>query len=367
VSSFHSAMVTMAIVSLATVSAHRSFAQDEKIAAEAIFNEARSLMDQGRYAEACPKLAESQRLDPAVGTLLYLGECYEKEGKVASAWAAFKSAASAARNAGQTNREQTARQRATELEPRLPKLTLVVPPGSEVPGLVVQRDDIDVGSVAWGSAVPVDPGKHRVAAKAPGKKPWSKDVDVGTQPTVTTVTLPRLEDDNSANPAPAPPASATPSAPNPGGTSQSVVVWAPPAANAGAARGPLGSRPHDSATTTAMHVAGISLGTLGLAGLAVGTVYELKSQSKLQDAKSNCNNYPTDCSAQGVELNRESRDASSKATIGFVVGGGLLVTGIVVYVLAPSTVWDERGTAKNPAFLPTIGPHQLGWMAQSSF
>lgn len=364
--SFHSAMRALAIVSLATATAHRSFAQDEKIAAEAIFNEARALMDQGRYAEACPKLAESQRLDPAVGTLLYLGECYEKEGKVASAWATFKSAASAARNAGQTNREQTAKQRATELEPRLSKLTLIVPSGSEVAGLVLERDEIEVGSVAWGSAVPVNPGKHRIVAKAPGKKPWSKDVDVGTQPTVTTVTLPRLEDDNLAKPALAPP-TATPASPNPGGTSQSVVVWAPPAANAGAARGPLGSRPHDSATATAMHVAGISLGTLGLVGLAVGTVYELKSQSKLQDAKSNCINYPTDCSAQGVELNSESKDASSKATIGFVVGGGLLVTGIVVYILAPSAVWDDRGAAKTPVLLPTVGPHQLGWMAQASF
>lgn len=343
-----------------------SFAQDEKIAAEAIFNDAKALIEQGRFAEACPKLAESQRLDPAVGTLLYLGECYEKEGKLASAWAAFKSAASAAHNAGQASREQTAKQHAAELEPRLPKLTLVVPPGSEVSGLVVQRDDIDVGSVAWGSAVPVDPGKHHISAKAPGKKSWSKDVNVGTQPTITTVTLPRLEDDNSAKPA-APAAPGTGSAPISGGTSQSVVVWAPPTSNApqGANRGP--SRPHDSATGTAMHIAGISLGTLGLVGLAVGTVYELKTQSKLQDAKSNCANYPTDCTQQGVALNKESKDASSTATVGFVVGGGLLVTGIVVYILAPSSYSDDRGAANYPVLIPAIGPHELGWMARTSF
>ena len=322
-------------------------------------------MDQGRFAEACPKLAESQRLDPAVGTLLYLGECYEKEGKVASAWAAFKSAASAGHNAGQANREQAAKQRATELEPRLPKLILVVPPGSEVSGMVVQRDDIDVGSVVWGSPVPVDPGKHHLSAKAPGKKPWSKDVDVGTQPTVTTVTLPRLEDDNSARSGPA----AVPGSTAAPGTSQSVVVWAPPAANAapGAPSRPGASRPKDSATGTAMHVAGISLGTLGLVGLAVGTVYELKSQSKLQDAKSNCSNYPTDCTAQGVALNKESKDASSTATMGFVVGGGLLVTGIVVYILAPSSYSDDRSAANYPVLAPAIGPHELGWMARASF
>ncbi len=348
--------------------ARLSLAQDEKIAAEAIFNEARTLMDQGRFAEACPKLAESQRLDPAVGTLLYLGECYEKEGKVASAWAAFKSAASAARNAGQTAREQTANKHASDLEPRLPRLTLVVPSGSEVSGLVVQRDDIDLGSVAWGTAVPVDPGKHHILASAPGKKPWSKDVDIGTQPTVTTVTLPRLEDDPNNKPAPAAAASpaapgATP-APTAGGTSQSVVVWAPP----GAARSQGAARPHDSATGTAMHIAGISLGTLGLVGLAVGTVYELKTQSKLQDAKNACNNYPTDCTPAGIALNNQSKDASNTATVGFVVGGGLLVTGIVVYLLAPSSYYsDDRGAANFPLLAPAIGPHELGWTARATF
>ena len=194
-----------------------SLAQDEKIAAEAIFNEARTLMDQGRFAEACPKLAESQRLDPAVGTLLYLGECYEKEGKVASAWAAFKSAASAARNAGQTAREQTAKQHASDFEPRLPKLTLVVPPGSDVSGLVVQRDDIDIGSVAFGTALPVDPGKHHILAQAPGKKPWSKDVDIGTQASVTTVTVPRLDEDPSKIAPPSPTAPGATPAPPVGG------------------------------------------------------------------------------------------------------------------------------------------------------
>lgn len=368
-SPFLSALGYVAGVTLAVTIASPSFAQDEKIAAEAIFNEAKALMEQGRFAEACPKLAESQRLDPAVGTLLYLGECYEKEGKVASAWAAFKSAASAAHNAAQAGREQTAKQHATDLEPRLPRLSLVVPAGSEVSGLVVQRDDIDVGAVAWGSAVPVNPGKHHITAKAPGKKSWSKDVNVGTQPTVTTVTLPRLEDDNSAKSA-APAAPGTVSAPTSGGTSQSVVVWAPPTASASpqsANRGPGASRPRDSATGTAMHVAGISLGTLGLVGLAVGTVYELKTQSKLQDAKSNCANYPTDCSAQGVALNKESKDASSTATMGFVVGGGLLVTGIVVYILAPSSYSDDRGAAKYPVLVPAVGPHELGWMARASF
>ena len=57
----------------------------DKAAAEALFDQGVRLMKQNNFAEACPKLEESDRIDPAVGTLLYLGECYERVGKTASA------------------------------------------------------------------------------------------------------------------------------------------------------------------------------------------------------------------------------------------------------------------------------------------
>ena len=86
-------------------------------AAQALFDEARSLMNAGKFAEACPKFAESERLDPGAGTLLNLANCYEKGGQTASAWVTFKDAAAAADVKHRTDWSQRARERATALEP----------------------------------------------------------------------------------------------------------------------------------------------------------------------------------------------------------------------------------------------------------
>jgi hypothetical protein len=70
----------------------------DKAAAQALFDAGKRLLSERKYAEACPKLAESQRLDPAPGTLMNLADCYEKAGLTASAWATWLEAAAAMRH-----------------------------------------------------------------------------------------------------------------------------------------------------------------------------------------------------------------------------------------------------------------------------
>src|SRR5262245_18728599 len=65
---------------------HISARADDSAAAQALFDQGRKLMESERWAEACPKLEESQRLDPAGGTLLHLALCREHEGRIATAW-----------------------------------------------------------------------------------------------------------------------------------------------------------------------------------------------------------------------------------------------------------------------------------------
>lgn len=62
----------------------------DREAADALFREGRLAADVGNYAVACPKFAESYRLDPAPGTLLNLGDCEENQGELALAQRHFR-------------------------------------------------------------------------------------------------------------------------------------------------------------------------------------------------------------------------------------------------------------------------------------
>src|SRR5262249_53123580 len=146
-------------------------------------------MASGNFEAACPKLVESGRLDPGVGTLLTLGECYDHLGKSASAWSTFREAAALAHTRGQKAREKVARSRASAIEPELSKLQIDVPPSSEVTGIAVLRDQEAVGKPIWGTQVPIDPGDHTIAVSAPSRKPWTQKVHIERAKALTTVSV----------------------------------------------------------------------------------------------------------------------------------------------------------------------------------
>src|SRR5258706_12663688 len=114
-------IVTSLFLSTAVTTARDARAQNasSQAAAQALFDEARGLMNEGKFGDACPKFAESQRLDPGAGTLLNLANCYAKNGRTASAWVTFKDAAAAADVKRRADWSQRARERATALEPLL--------------------------------------------------------------------------------------------------------------------------------------------------------------------------------------------------------------------------------------------------------
>jgi hypothetical protein len=167
-----------ALLLAATPAAARGAAADNRSGrAEALSQRAQALLDAGRIDEACAKFEASETLADNLGTLLKLGDCYERAGRTASAWHTFLEAQAVAQNQKDTEREQVATFRVAVVEPKLTRVMLIVPMTSRVPGLVVRLGANAIPPSAWGSAIPVDPGTERVSASAKGYSTWSFDLD----------------------------------------------------------------------------------------------------------------------------------------------------------------------------------------------
>ncbi len=292
---------------LATSVGRDARAQGDKATAEALFAEGRKLMAAGNYAAACPKFAASQKLDPGVGTMLNLADCYEKTGMTASAWATFREAASAARGAGSREREQVARERADALEKSLARVNITID-AKDARDMQVKRDGIALEPAALGTPVPVDPGKHVIEVSAPGKKKWTQTVDVRPAAQIA-VRVPELAADGQV------------------GTADTVT---------------LGTTATSEQRGGVQRGVAIGLGGLGVAGLVVGSVFGLKASSKWSDAKQHCAAVPENCNADGIALQQDATSAARISTIGFVVGGVGLAAGAVLWLTAPSS---SRGGA----------------------
>jgi hypothetical protein len=164
----------------------------DAVLAEALFREGKELMENNQFAEACPKLAESQRLAPGMGTQLSLAICHEGEKKLALAWAEYSQVLPAARRAGRQDRADYADQRIKALEPRLSRLTIEVSSDAKAPGLEVKVGDLALSQAALGVAAPMDGGTYKVTASAPGYQTWSADVEIKPEGDNVRVSVPAL-------------------------------------------------------------------------------------------------------------------------------------------------------------------------------
>jgi serine/threonine-protein kinase len=282
------------------------------------------------FVQACPKLEESQRLDPGVGTLLYLAHCYEQLGRNASAWATFKEAAYAAADAGQSDRESMALERAEQLKPKLAYLTVrVLEPETE--GLEVRRGSEMLRPATWGVPVPVDSGEHLIEAKAPGRKSWEQQVKVAKGPGTTEVLVPRLalEEPEPVSAPPPPPAPPQQKKPAP-------VVSAPQQVN------PAPPPEQDAASGSPQRTWGWITLAAGGASVAAGGIFGLLAAQANAEADKQCRpNDPTLCSPEGVTLGETATNRAGVATLATGLGAALLVTGGILLFTAPS---DEPST-----------------------
>lgn len=286
-------------------------------AAESLFQEGRKLVEAKRYSEACPKFAASQKLAPAIGTLLNLADCYEKNGQLASAWVRFHEAIALAQRLGRPNREQTARDRADKLEPRLSKLSISAHPSVRH----VSLDGIVLDSAVLETPIPVDSGRHTVEASATGKQTFSTTIEISDKTRSVSVEIPELADES------------------------------PPKTNASSI--PQKTAPTTNETTNEKGEArgawplqktiGLVAASVGVVGLGAGGYFGLRTSSLWEEAQAYCENLI--CERQGVDLTSQAMTAGNIATVSVIAGSAFVLGGAILFFTAPSAAPSKPGRA----------------------
>jgi hypothetical protein len=285
----------------------------DAVRAEALFKEGRRLMDSRNYTEACPRFAESQVLDPAPGTELNLALCYQKAGRLATAWAALKTAQALAETAGQKSRAAAAKADAAALEPSLSRLIIAVPESSRVTGLEVRCDGDLIGTVEWGIAVPRDGGGHDIEASAPGKKVWQGHVDLKASGQSAIVEVPELEDLPVPSPIPVP-------------VAVEAVPTAAPSHERAIANTPIVEAPPPPGHT--QRIVAVVMAGAGVVAMGVGGLVGLQAKADDNTARDETGPARFDDSTSAVRL-------GNTASILVGIGAAVAVAGAVVWFAVP--------------------------------
>ncbi|HEY3822511.1 MAG TPA: hypothetical protein VGL81_35345 [Polyangiaceae bacterium] len=267
-----------------------------------LFDEARALMAQSRFAEACAKLESSEAQDPGIGTEFNLARCYELAGRPASARAMYRRVVQETHVAGEKERETVARDLEKQLEPRVAHLALHV--RAPTPALEIRVDGALVPSSEWSAPLEVDPGTHAVEASETAFLSWKTAVKVVKDGEAVPVDVPPLLPKAALEPvAPAPPTTPAPGA----------AETAP--------------------RTSSQRVVAMALGAVGLVGLVPGSYFGLRAVSLESQASPHC---PANaCDGTGYSLRTSSRWNGDASTVTFALSGAVLAAAGIVWLTAP--------------------------------
>lgn len=292
-----------AIVSISLALSAPALAADppaDPAGAELLFDEGRKLMDAGKLPEACAKFEASNRLDPAVGTLLNLGDCNERRNRVASAWGNYRAAQSLALTRNDPTRAEFAKKKAEAIAGKISTLTINIE--KPEPGLKVTRDGAPVDDAVLGTALPTDPGPHTIEATAPGKKPITLTVTIPEgAPSAKVIKVDALVDAGGTTPPPQPP----PKEDQP---------------------------PSGFGTGQILGLAGVGAGVVAI---GIGTYLGLHAKSMWKSTIPDHCTADGTCDDAGLATNEDARSAGNIATVLFVSGIVVAAIGVGCFLFWP--------------------------------
>jgi hypothetical protein len=302
---------------------------------EQAFREGRALMQSGDYAAACARFAESQRLEPAPGTLLNIGQCEDKQGHLLAARDAFERAA--ASYAPGDRRRTFALDQALAVEKRIPKLVVKLASGAPVSTTVrsgATRIELDRAQL-------MDPGEVVLTVSAPGRQTQRVTVILREGQTHELAVEPGGE----AGP------------PKPG-------VTAPASSTATASTSTsTGTRGERGSTRTI----GFVVGGVGVAGLVVGAVTGIAAMGKASTVEEHCDANMA-CDPEGLEAASSGDTLALVSTISFAVGLAGVAAGSVLVLTSPrSRETHAHAQRRSITIAPSIDDRRAGLVLRGAF
>lgn len=263
---------------------------EDRAAAREQLTRAQEAKKQGNLAAACEHLAEVERLDPKLPTLIELAECTEQLGKLVEAKAHWAAARDRAKQTEKPQSRAKAEERLAAVEKRVAQLTLQL--ASAPAGAQVFRNDVPVDPASLGSALAMDPGDHVIVVKVAGHEDAKYELKLaeGDNQTLALAPGPAIV---AAAPAPPPP-------PPP------PVVAAPPQPR------------EDTSSGSGQRTAGLVLGGAGLVSAGIGAPLWFIGYR------------------DGNSLGPTADQQLLAGQILVIGGAALFVTGAVLFIAAPS-------------------------------
>jgi len=263
--------------------------KQEQAEAQKKFEAALTLMDKKEYRPACRLLEQSQELDPGMGTLFRLAECYEHTDRLASAHKNYHEVAKAAELAGMMKRHKVAVDRAAAIEPRVAKLQLVLPEVvANIAGLEISVDDVLVERAKWQTPIMVDTGFHKVQVAVPTKPVWSEQAKVEKEGATARVEIPASLAEGVSQPT----------------------------------------------TGTGQMVAGLVVAGVGVAAMGAGVIVGVLARADYLSAENRCPNNV--CDPEGFDTRSNAMTQGDLATVIFSIGAAAVVAGTVTWLTSPS-------------------------------
>ena len=307
-----------------------AFSQNNEAIAESLFHEGKKLYSEKRYAEACQRLDQSHKADPAGGTVLLLAMCYERLGRTSSAWAKYSEALALARRDGRSDREQKAQEAMAALEPQLTYVSVTLETEAKaISNMEFELDGVRIPLLV-DAKVPVDPGEHTLVVKAPNYEPFTHPFSITEKGDIVRVSVPGLKRiEKVVEP-----------------TAEPTITKSPVVDNR-----PVTQPPQLEPKSLASRNVAYVLGGAGLIAAGVGGYFAWHAKRLDNKADDRCPNRQCDDS-KAVDYSRDAVSEAKLATWLVGAGGAALVTAGTLLIFGGSS---SPNVAASAFVLPSGG------------